>query len=163
MIRVLRRGDEAELERFLAPLADSSLFLLANARKGGLTDQGQPFQATYAGAFDEGRMVGVAACSWLGTVVVQAPRELAGVVQEALRASGRQVTAMIGPYHQAVAACAAIGRSPLSLERDLLFGVDLAALDVPPDLASGLAVCRPPRREQIPLLAEWRARVVVET
>ena len=51
-----------------------------------------------------------------------AASELEGVVREAVRASGRQVTAMIGPYRQAVAACAAIGRSPLSLERDLLFG-----------------------------------------
>ena len=41
MIRLLRQGDEGELERFLAPLADSSMFLLANARKGGLEDQGQ--------------------------------------------------------------------------------------------------------------------------
>jgi RimJ/RimL family protein N-acetyltransferase len=163
MIRLLRHGDEAELERFLAPFADSSLFLIANARKGGLTDHGQPFQATYAAAFDEGRMVGVAACSWLGTVVVQAPRELTGVVREAVRASGRQVTAMIGPYLQAVAACAAIGRSPLSLERDLLFGVDLAAVVVPADLSSGRAVCRPARRDDLPLLAEWRARFVVET
>jgi RimJ/RimL family protein N-acetyltransferase len=161
MIRLLRRGDEAELERFLAPLADSSLFLIANARKGGLTDEGQPFQASYAAAFDEGRVVGVAACSWLGTVVVQAPRDLAGVVHEAIRASGRQVTALIGPYDQAVEACAAIGRSPLSLERDLLFGLDLAALQVPADLAR--AVCRSPRREELPLLAEWRARFVAET
>jgi uncharacterized protein len=163
MIRLLRSGDQAELERFLAPRADSSLFLLANARKAGLADQGQPFQATYAAAFEEGRMVGVAACSWLGSVVVQAPQELAGVVREAIRASGRQVTAMIGPYDQAVAACAAIGRSPLSLERDLLFGVDLAALEVPADLASGRARCRPARRDELPLLAEWRARFVVET
>ena len=163
MIRLLRHGDEAELERFLAPLADSSLFLLANSRKGGLSDEGQPFQATYAGAFEDGGMVGVAACSWLGTVVVQAPRELAGVVREAIRASGRVVTAMIGPYQQAVAACAAIGRSPLSLERDLLFGVDLAALEVPPDLAGGRSVCRPARRDELSLLAGWRARFIVET
>jgi len=108
VIRLLRTGDQPELERFLAPLADSSLFLLANSRKGGLVDGGQPFQAAYAAAFEDGRMVGVAACSWLGTVVVQAPRELEGVVREAVRASGRQVTAMIGPYQQAVAACAAI-------------------------------------------------------
>jgi uncharacterized protein len=163
VIRLLRTGDEAELERFLAPLADSSLFLLANSRKGGLVDDGQPFQATYAGAFEEGRMVGVAACSWLGTVVVQAPRELEGVVREAIRASGRQVTAMIGPYRQAVAACAAVGRSPLSLERELLFAVDLAALEVPDDLGSARAVCRPALREELPMLAEWRARFVLET
>jgi len=163
MIRLLRGGDEAELERFLAPLADSSMFLLANARKGGLEDQGQPFQATYAAAFEEGSIVGVAACSWLGTVVVQAPRELPGVVREAVRASGRQVTAMIGPYSQAVAACAAIDRSPLSLERDLLFGVDLAELQVPAELRSGRVVCRAARREELGLLAEWRARFVVDT
>jgi RimJ/RimL family protein N-acetyltransferase len=181
VIRLLQTGDEPELERFLAPLADSSLFLLANARKGGLVDQGQPFQSTYAAAFEEGVIVGVAACSWLGSVVVQAPRQLDGVVREAIRASGRQVTAMIGPYQQAVAACAAIGRSPLSLERELLFAVDLAALEVPADLATeerasplrggarraehptGLAVCRPARREELPMLAEWRARFIVET
>jgi len=73
------------------------------------------------------------------------------------------VTAMIGPYQQAVAACAAIGRSPLSLERDLLFGVDLAALEVPPDLAGGHSVCRPARRDELSLLAGWRARFIVET
>ena len=163
MIRLLRQGDEGELERFLAPLADSSMFLLASSRKGGLDDQGQPFQATYAGAFAEGRLVGVAACSWLGTVVVQAPRELDGVVREAVRASGRQVTAMIGPYAQAVAACAAIGRSPLSLEREILFALDLETLEMPPGLASGGLACRTARREELDLLADWRARFIVET
>jgi RimJ/RimL family protein N-acetyltransferase len=163
MIRVLRSGDEAELERFLAPLVDSSMFLLANARKGGLTDRGQPFQATYAAAFEEDRIVGVAACSWLGSMAIQAPRELPGIVREAVRASRRQVTAMIGPYEQAVAACAAIGRSPLSLERELLFAVDLAALEVPQALQSGEVICRAPRREELDLLAGWRARFIVET
>jgi RimJ/RimL family protein N-acetyltransferase len=163
VIRVLRRGDEAELERFLSPLLDSSMFLLANARKGGLEDSGQPFQATYAAAFEEGRIVGVAACSWLGSMAIQAPRELPGVVGEAVRASGRQVTAMIGPYDQAVAACAAIGRTPRSLERELLFGVDLADLEVPGALRSGDVVCRPARRDELDLLAEWRARFIVET
>jgi RimJ/RimL family protein N-acetyltransferase len=163
MIRVLRTGDEGELERFLAPLVDSSMFLLANARKGGLTDRGQPFQATYAAAFEDGRIVGVAACSWLGSMAIQAPRELPGVVREAVRASGRQVTAMIGPYEQAVAACAAIGRSPFALERELLFAVDLDALQVPQALRSGELICRAPRRDELDLLADWRARFIVET
>jgi RimJ/RimL family protein N-acetyltransferase len=163
VIRVLRRGDDAELERFLAPRLDSSMFLLANARKGGLEDRGQPFQATYAAAFEESRIVGVAACSWLGSMAIQAPRELPGVVRETVRASGRQVTAMIGPYDQAAAACAAMGRTPVSLERELLFGVDLADLEVPGELRSGDVVCRPARREELDLLAEWRARFIVET
>src|SRR3954462_8254483 len=94
-------------------------------------------------------------------MAIQAPRELPGVVREAVRASGRQVTAMIGPYDQAVGACAAIGRSPLSLERELLFAVDLADLEVPGALRSGDVVCRPPRREELDLLAEWRAGFLV--
>src|SRR5256885_17266586 len=106
-------------------------------------------------------MVGVAACWGLGSVVVRAPRHLEGVVREAIRASGGQVTAMIGPYQQAVAACDAIGRSPLSLERELLFAVDLAALEVPADLASARVVCRPARREELAMLAEWRAGFLV--
>src|SRR5204863_8015664 len=45
VIRLLRHRDDAELERFLAPLADSSPFPLPNSPKGGLTGHGQPFQA----------------------------------------------------------------------------------------------------------------------
>ena len=114
MIRVLREGDEHALEEFLARHADSSMFLLANSRKAELVDHGLPFQATYAAAFDGARIVAVAAHSWLGTVVLQAPERLAEVVRAAVEASGRRATAVLGPYGQALAAAEALGRARCS-------------------------------------------------
>jgi GNAT superfamily N-acetyltransferase len=164
MIRVLGPGDEAALEEFLAPLADSSMFLLANSRKAGLVDRGLPFQATYAAAFAGERIVGVAAHSWLGTLLVQAPRELAGVARAAAAASGRQVTGVIGPFQQALAACEALGAAaPSDPRRDLLFALPLRELRVPPQLKDGSVVCRAPRAEEMDRLAEWRSAYVLET
>ena len=44
-VRVLRPGDEAALDAFLATYAETSMFLRANARSAGLTDRGEPMQA----------------------------------------------------------------------------------------------------------------------
>ena len=114
MVRLLRPGDEPELERFLAPLADRSMFLLANSRKAGLVDSGLPFQATYAAAFEGARIVAVAAHSWLGTVLLQAPVRLDEVVRVALAASGRRVKGLLGPYSQVLAAANALGASEVA-------------------------------------------------
>ena len=164
MIRVLRPGDETELERFLAPLADSSMFLLANSRKAGLADRGMPFQGTYAGAFESGRIVGVAAHSWLGTVLLQAPRELPAIVRAAVAASGRRVTGLIGPYAQALDAHQALRLpQPANAHRELLFALDLPELRVPEALARARVVCRAPRTDEMGLLADWRCAYVEET
>ena len=164
MVRVLREPDRAALEAFLAPRADSSMFLLANSRKAGLLDDGLPFQATYAGAFDGERIVSIAAHSWLGTVLVQAPVHLPEVVRAAVAASGRAVRGLIGPYDQAVAAAEALGASALSRgERELLYALELRTLRVPAALSSGTLHCRRPYDAELPLLADWRAAFVVET
>src|SRR5437016_9379041 len=109
MVRLLRQGDQPALEDFLAGHADSSMFLLANSRKAGLVDRGLPFQATYAAAFDGARIAAVAAHSWLGSVVLQAPLQTAEVVRAAVQASGRRATALLGPHAQALAAAQALG------------------------------------------------------
>src|SRR6266480_2760724 len=49
------------------------MFLRSNARSAGLTDRGQPMQATYVAALEGGRIAGVAAHCWNGMVLVQAP------------------------------------------------------------------------------------------
>ena len=72
-LRLLRPGDEAALDTFLARYADTSMFLRSNARSAGLTDRGEPTQATYVAALDGGRIAGVAAHCWNGMVLVQAP------------------------------------------------------------------------------------------
>lgn len=164
MIRLLRHGDQAALEKFLARYADSSMFLLANSRKAGLVDGGLPFQATYAGAFEEGSIAAVAAHSWRGTVLVQAPLHLQEVVRAAVAASGRRVTGVLGPYGQAVAAARSLGDMQLRHEgRELLYALDLCALHVPATLERGEVSCRRPRDDELPLLIDWRVDYVRET
>jgi len=87
-IRVLLDADADAMRAFLAPRAATSMFLLSNSLAAGLVDHGQLLQATCAGAFDAGELVGVAAHCWNGMLLVQAPPELAapGVVHELARA-----------------------------------------------------------------------------
>jgi RimJ/RimL family protein N-acetyltransferase len=164
MIRLLDDGDRAALEEFLRHRADSSMFLLANSRKAGLVDAGMPFQATYAAAFEDGRIVAVAGHSWLGTVIVQAPIHVPEVVGAAVSASRRRVTGVLGPYEQARAAAAALDASTHAREgRELLYAVDLDGLRAPEALASGVVRCRRPYDAELPLLTDWRVDYVLET
>lgn len=154
----------AALEDFLSRHADSSMFLLANSRKAGLVDRGLPFQATYAAAIEGERIVAVAAHSWLGTVVVQAPERLADVVGAAIGASRRHVTGVLGPYAQALEAARMLGATKLGHEaRELLYALDLRSLRLPDAFAQGHVVCRRPRDDELPLLTNWRVDYVVET
>jgi len=163
MVRLLHGGDQAALEAFLAAHADSSMFLLANSRKGGLVDGGLPLQATYAAAFEGARIVAVAAHSWLGTVLLQAPVRLGEVVRAAVAASGRRVKGLLGPYSQALEAAEALGASEVRHEgRELLYALDLRALRIPEPLDSGRVRCRRPRDPELPLLTGWRADYVLE-
>lgn len=100
MIRILGPGDEAALESFLLPRAESSMFLRGNARAAGLVDRGERQQATYAAAFEDGRIVAVAAHCWNGNVILQAPGRLeevaaAAVAASLLEARGRGVSKSI--------------------------------------------------------------------
>src|SRR2546426_9274688 len=82
------------------------MFLRSNARSAGLTDRGQPMQATYVAALEGGRIAGIAAHCWNGMVLVQAPEggHAAAAALEAVRRSGRTVTGFSGPWDQVVAA-----------------------------------------------------------
>ena len=88
-VRILVDADAAALEAFLLRHADSSMFLRANARAWGLDDRGQPYQATYAAAFEDGQIAAVAAHTWMGMLLVQAPAHLDGVVRTAVAQSRR--------------------------------------------------------------------------
>src|SRR6266542_3753142 len=76
-LRQLRSGDESLLEAFLVSHLDSSMFLCANARRGGLAYRGEPYPAIYAAALRDGRIIGVAAHCWNGMVLIQAPEQAA--------------------------------------------------------------------------------------
>jgi len=164
-LRLLRPGDEAALDAFLAAHADTSMFLRGNARSAGLVDHGEPMQATYAAVLEGGAITGVAAHCWNGMVLVQAPADAADVARAAVRESGRPVTGFSGPWNQVVAARAALGLAGAAAvkdSRDELYALDLHRLVVPALLASGAVRCRHPQPDELELLAEWRARFSVE-
>jgi RimJ/RimL family protein N-acetyltransferase len=164
-VRLLAPGDERDVEAFLAVHADSSLFLRRNLLVG-LADRDTPYHGTWAGAFEDGRLVAVAQHTRFGSVVVQAPAHTAAVTRAAARASARPVAGFIGPLRQALAARAALGWAgvPMRVEsHEGLYALPLDALRVPAPLARGAWRCRPPRRDELDRLVEWRVGFNVES
>ena len=165
-VRLLGRGDEALLERFLAKHAASSMFLRANVRAAGLVDHGERLEGTYAASIDRGEIVAVAAHAWNGLVLVQAPdRDLDDVVRLATTRSRRAVRGLVGPWGQVVAARAALSlrdRAATLESREDLFSLALDALAVPEILASARVVARRANAADLALLTDWRHDYMVE-
>jgi RimJ/RimL family protein N-acetyltransferase len=162
-MRVLEPGDEPAMGAFLMPHAASSMFLLSNSRAAGLVDEGKPFQATYAGAFDAGELVGVAAHCWNGMVLVQAPRELVRELASfAVARSGRAIAGFSGPAEQVAIARGAFELpQPAVDEVESLYGLELDDLRIPAALDA--MTCRRPSTTELPQLAAWRRAYHVES
>jgi predicted GNAT family acetyltransferase len=164
-VRTLGPGDEEVVEAFLRRHADSSMFLRSNLRAAGLVDRGAPFEATWAGAFDDDALVGVAAHAWNHNVLVQAPHALEAVVRHAVTASRRTVGGLLGAWPQVVAARAALGADAWPtrfVSHDDLFALDLDQLVVPAALARGDIVVRRARAADRSLIVRWRSAYRVE-
>jgi hypothetical protein len=163
--RPLTAADTSLLETFLAVHRDSSMFLRGNVRRARLTYQGLPGEANYAGAFRDGRVVGVAAHCWNGMLLLQAPDHAAELARAAVEWSGRPVTGLSGPLEQVRQA-----RSELDLDRvdvaldgdEWLYALDLSELVVPEPLSNGTVVCRHPRPEERDTLCSWRLAYDIE-
>ena len=165
-LRVLGAGDEKTLEAFLVRHADSSMILRSNVRAGGLEDHDERYQGTYAAAFDGDRIVAVAAHSWNGVLVLQAPVAVPDVVRLAVGTSRRHVRGLIGPWQQVVAVRQALGRADTparSESREILYTLDLADLIVPSALGSGVVRCRRSSAEDFDTLTQWRVAYRGET
>jgi GNAT superfamily N-acetyltransferase len=162
----LGRGDEAELEAFLAARADTSMFLRANLREAGIVDEGKPKQATYVAARRDGAIVAVAAHGWNGVLLLQgAPEPVTVVARAAVDRTRRAVHGLSGPYAQVVAARDALGmrdRSATLDSREDLFALSLDELQVPPQLSDGRWTCRAPTKEDHPELVQWHVAYDVE-
>lgn len=164
-VRLLVPGDEKHVEALLAAHADSSLFLRRNVLNG-VVDRDAPYHGTWAGAFDDGRLVAVAQHTRFNSVVVQAPVHLAAVVRAAVRASGRAVSGFIGPWSQALAARTAAGFGGAAMRVDShegLYALALEAHVVPAALEIGARHCRPARADELDHLVEWRVAYNVES
>lgn len=165
-LRLLRPGDEAVLEAFLARHAASSMFLRANLRNAGLDDRGAVYQGTYAALMAGGAIAGVAAHFWNDMLVLQAPDGAERVAAAAVEASGRRVAGILGPLAQARTARLALGfatRATSTDSEEVLFRLALDRLRVPEALAKGRVAFRPAKGDEHGLLAEWRMAYAQET
>ena len=165
-VRVLRPGDESHVEELLAAHADSSLFLRRNLAVTGLVDGGERYHGTWAGAFEEDRLVAVAQHTRFTTVLLQAQVHVAAVTRAAVRASGRPVGGFVGPWAQAVVARTALGFDGARMRMEShegLYALSLDALVVPGPLARGEWRCRRARADELDLLVAWRVGYNVET
>lgn len=165
-IRLLGPGDEEPLERFLAAHPDGGHLLRANLSRGGIEDRGAPYQATYAAAFKRGKITSVAAHCWNGMLLLQADEAAEKVARRAIKASGRPLTGLLGPWGQVVwvAWTLDLPQDSSGLDRpQQLMTLDLADLDLPEPLDGGELVCRRARSSELELLYNWRAAFEAET
>lgn len=166
-LKTLSLGDEDLLERFLAPRAESSMFLRANSRAAGLVDRGERLQGTYVASVGAGEIVSVAAHFWNGILVLQAPDPdaLDAVARAAVFRSARPLAGLVGPRAQVESARRALGAEgrPASLDsREILFSLALDGLRVPESLASRRVLGRRPETAELGLVASWRGDYLVE-
>ena len=156
--RILKPGDEQAMEAFLLPRISSSMFLIGNSRLAGLEDHGETYQGTYTAAFQNGRIVAVAAHYWNRMLVLQAPHYLEELARFVLSASGRPLKGLIGPGDHVDSAvnCLGLKSSDIQLDsKEYLYSLSLDALRVPDALSSGKVRGRRIEAHDIDLVAEW--------
>jgi GNAT superfamily N-acetyltransferase len=156
---MLRAADDRALERFLELHRDSSMFLRANARKGGLEYEGKPEQATYFGALEGDEIVGVVAHCWNGMLLVQAPDGVEELARACVQATGRKLTGFSGPLDQVRRARVSLDHEDapsLADDAEGLYALQLGDLVIPSALSSGSLPCRAPVASEHDLLREWR-------
>lgn len=165
-VRQLVPGDEHRLADFLERRADSSMFLRANLRRGGVVDTGLPYGGTYVAATDGLKVEAVAALYWNGFVAVQAPYHLGTILTHLTGLGVRPVRGLMGPLAQTDEARQLLGlrKAPTRKNsREDLFALTLDQLVVPGHLSVGRWTSRRPRPAEIDTLIDWRVASVTET
>jgi RimJ/RimL family protein N-acetyltransferase len=178
-IRILQPGDQAALEAFCLPRVESSMFLIGNSRTAGLVDRGQPYEGTYAAAFEGQDIVGVVAHYWNRMLVPQATDHLDTLWRAAVRASGRSIGGVIGPDNQVNALKELLGLGAADApsaggssaddprvqmdDAEKLYRLSLDELVVPEGLRSGRLVARRIEAGDVDLIVRWRVGLSVES
>lgn len=165
IIRILQPGDEAALETFLLPRIDSSMFLIGNMRAVGLIDRGQPYQGSYAAAFEHGEIVGVVAHYWNQVLLFQAPVHADALWRAAVQASNRPIKGLIGPNDQVGPIKDALDIDEAIIQLDdteKLFSLKLADLVEPADLRSGQIRGRRIEPRDLDLITDWQVAYSLE-
>jgi len=164
-IRVLQPGDEAALEAFLLPRVESSMFLISNMRSSGLVDHGQPYEGTYAAAFEGGNIVAVVAHYWNRNLVLQAPALVDALWRAAVEGSRRSIEGLIGPDGQVSAVKDSLGIAGSNVQMDeteKLYSLKLDELIEPDGLSSGELYGRRIEPCDLELVTQWRIAYSLE-
>ncbi len=159
VIRLLIPGDELVIEGHLARHWSSSMPLCANFRAGGLSDEGEYNQGSYAAVFEGVNLVAIAAHFRDGTLMLQAPRAAAQAVRAAVDDSGRMVERIMGPWSQVNGAAASLSndpRKPFTGKPNTLLTIQMSKLRAD-TLKPGDARARLATRADVPTLTQWRA------
>jgi predicted GNAT family acetyltransferase len=159
IIKILHPGDEEPLKVFLCQYSDTSMFLRSNLHVAGLENTGAPLQGIYVAAFEGDEIVAVVAHCGNGMLLVQAPVHLKAVVEQIVAISRSQVKGISGPWLQALATQEILqltSKKNTSVQSEILFGLELANLQIPPALATEKVKYRLPRVEELDLLTQWR-------
>jgi GNAT superfamily N-acetyltransferase len=165
-VRQLQQGDDLLLSDFLERRADSSMFLRANLRRGGLVDTGKPYSGTYVAAFQDRKIAAVAGLFWNGFLAIQAPYHLGPILNCLKGLQVRPIKGLMGPLGQTDDARQLLGvrRTGLRKEsREDLFALALDKLVMPEHLAAGTWTSRKPKRIELETLIEWRVASMIET
>jgi uncharacterized protein len=162
---VLAERDRAAVCRFLDARLEPSMFLRSNLERAGFDDDGSPLHGTYVGAFEADELVALGAHFSSSFINLQCPSHVSELVRCLVRASGRSVRGLLGPWSQLIEACAALGLDPerrVAGGRDVLYRLPLDQLLVPELLRTGLVSCRRAVIEDVPVLAEQCFEYTVE-
>lgn len=140
-IRLLDEDDRDALDRLLAERPDETMFFRSNILRAGIVYTGADFTAQYLGLFRDGAIRAVVGHCWNGIVLLHDPdvgRPLTpSLARSAVALSRRPVTGLIGGWSSVMAVRAALGmaeRATNMVSHDILFGLDLDALQVPSQL-----------------------------
>lgn len=157
-IRVLGEADLAELNGFLEGTPDTAMFLRSNLRQAGIVDAGKPYQGTYVGAFESGRMAGVAALYWNGNMMFQcATGDAVRLANETLAAAlPRACSGLLGPgalLEEVIALPPFSLRRARMASRQDLYGVDLSDLAAATQMLARVRAATQKDREE---LSGWR-------
>jgi predicted GNAT family acetyltransferase len=164
-ICLLGLGDETQLKTFLQPYIASSMFLLSNLAKGGIVDEGKPYQATYLGVFEEDRLVSVASHTWQGMILLQTPVKAPELLEAMVKQTQRPVTGIAGPSFQVKQVCNTFAIHPQLCHYasdELLFRLQLKSLEALPRVTQRQCQLRLATNQDQALVSQWRKEFCLE-
>jgi len=142
------------------------MFLLSNLAAAGLKDRGHRFNGVYVGMFEDEELVGVVCHYRMGNLIVNAPEAAGVLAKTALHASAQPLRAVVGPEDHVEAVSRTLGLADgddaQTDEREGLYQLELAQLQIPLPLARSVVRGRELAPADLDTVTEWTVRYRVE-